>query len=131
VRDQLFEGLKRELGDKGVRLNGHPEKRLPNTLSVSFYGVEANTLLSEIDTQVAASAGAACHTDNVDVSHVLEAMKVPIDWAMGTIRFSVGRKTDPQDIDKAVKILIIVLGIIWALRLLGAPFLDPLRAASP
>ena len=105
MRDRLHEGLVRELGEKAVRLNGHPEKRLPNTLSLSFRGIEANTLLSEIGEQVAASAGAACHADGVDVSAVLEAMGVPVEWAMGTVRFSVGRGTTVEDVDRAVGIV--------------------------
>jgi selenium donor protein len=67
--------------------------------------VEANTLLSEIGEEVAASAGAACHADNIDVSVVLKAMKVPIEWAMGTVRFSVGRATTNDEIDKSVEIV--------------------------
>jgi len=105
MRDRLHEGLLRELGQETIRLNGHPERRLPNTLSVSFRGIEANTLLSEIGEQVAASAGAACHADQVDVSAVLEAMDVPVDWAMGTVRFSVGRYTTAQEIDRAVDVV--------------------------
>ena len=105
MRDRLHEGLVRELGDKAVRLNGHPEKRLPNTLNLSFRGVEANTLLSEIGQQVAASAGAACHADSVSVSEVLQAMKVPLDWAKGTVRFSVGRGTTKEEIDRATEIV--------------------------
>ncbi len=105
MRDRLHEGLLRELGKDLVKLNGHPEKRLPNTLSLSFHGVEANTLLSEIGEHVAASAGAACHADEVDVSAVLEAMKVPVDWAMGTVRFSVGRATTAEEIDRAVEVV--------------------------
>jgi len=105
MRDRLHQGLVRELGTEAVRLNGHPEKRLPNTLSLSFRGVEANTLLSEIGDQVAASAGAACHADEVDVSAVLEAMAVPVEWAMGTVRFSVGRDTSAEAIDRAVDIV--------------------------
>ena len=84
------------------RVNGHREKRLPNTLSISFRGVEANTLLSELS-GVAASAGAACHTDLVDVSSVLEAMKVPVEYAMGTVRFSTGRMTSRDEIDRAAE----------------------------
>ena len=105
MRDRLHEGLLRELGEETIRLNGHPERRLPNTLSVSFRGIEANTLLSEIGEQVAASAGAACHADQVDVSAVLEAMDVPVDWAMGTVRFSVGRYTTAQEIDRAIDVV--------------------------
>jgi cysteine desulfurase len=102
MRDRLENGLKQKLDN--LKLNGHPEKRLPNTLSFGFRGIEANTLLSEIE-EVAASPGAACHTDKVDVSHVLEAMKIPLEYAMGTVRFSTGRKTTAEEIDKAIDIV--------------------------
>ena len=105
MRDRLHDGLLRELGSGALRLNGHPEKRLPNTLSLSFRGVEANILLAEIGEQVAASAGAACHAGQVDVSAVLAAMRVPVEWAMGTVRFSVGRGTTAEEIDRAVEIV--------------------------
>jgi cysteine desulfurase len=105
MRDRLHAGLVHELGTEAVRLNGHPEKRLPNTLSLSFRGVEANTLLAEIGEQVAASAGAACHADEVDVSAVLKAMQVPVEWAMGTVRFSTGRYTTAEEIDQAIQIV--------------------------
>ncbi len=83
-----------------VKLNGHPQERLPNTLNVSFKGLEANTILSEL-TGVAASAGAACHSDRVDISHVLEAMHIPLEFAMGAIRFSTGRTTTKEEIGQA------------------------------
>jgi cysteine desulfurase len=105
MRDRLHQGLLRELGNEALRLNGHPQERLPNTLSLSFRGVEANHLLAEIGDRVAASAGAACHAGGVDVSSVLSAMKVPVEWAMGTIRFSVGRGTGTQDVDRAIRIV--------------------------
>jgi cysteine desulfurase len=54
---------------------------------------------------VAASAGAACHSSGVKLSHVLEAMQVPEHWAKGTIRFSVGRMTTPEEIDQAIAIV--------------------------
>jgi len=101
LRDRLHKMLMEELGEGSFRLNGHPEERLPNTLSLSFRGVEANTLLSEIGSKVAASAGAACHADRVDVSVVLEAMEVPTEWAMGTVRFSTGRGNTEEEIDRA------------------------------
>ena len=102
IRDRLFNGLK----EKGLslKLNGHPEKRLPNTLYLSFYGVEANTLFNEIKDRVAISTGAACHSSDITISKVLEAMKVPVDWAKGTIRFSVGKMTSESDIDKVIDI---------------------------
>ncbi len=106
MRDRLHAGLLRELGENSVKLNGHPEKRLPNTLSLSFCGVAAHTLLAEIGVQVAASAGSACHADRVRISAVLEAMQVPLDWALGTVRFSTGRATTAAEIDRAVEIVV-------------------------
>lgn len=105
IRDRLHESLEDALPEGSFLLNGHPELRLPNTLSLAFHEVEANTLLSEIGDRVAASAGAACHADEITLSHVLEAMVVPIEYAMGTVRFSVGRATTREEIDQAVEIL--------------------------
>ncbi len=102
TRDRLHEGLIRALID--VKLNGHPEKRLPNTLNVSFRGVEANALLSQVG-DVAASPGAACHSGDVKISRVLEAMHVPVECAMGAVRFSTGRETTQADIDRAVELI--------------------------
>jgi len=98
TRDYLQELLTETIPD--TRINGHPEERLPNTLSVSFPGVEANTLISRLE-KVAASAGAACHAESIDVSEVLRAMNVPLEYAMGTIRFSTGRETSMDDIKRA------------------------------
>ena len=102
MRDILHEALNKLPVE--VKLNGHPEKRLPNTLSLSFKNIEANTLLSEIE-GVAASAGAACHADNIDISYVLTAMKIPIEFAMGTVRFSTGKYTTKEEINRAAKII--------------------------
>ena len=103
LRDQLWEGLQRQIPD--IVLNGHPEKRLPNTLSISFPGIDANTLLDEL-TNVAASPGAACHTDVAEPSAVLVAMKVPLETALGTIRFSTGKLNDAQQIDQAITYIV-------------------------
>ena len=103
MRDQLYEGIKK--GSKQVRLNGHPQKRLPNTLSISFFNLEANRILDFIGPKVAASAGAACHSDSVKVSGVLEAMKIPLQWAKGTLRLTTGRMTTQADIDTAVGVI--------------------------
>ncbi len=99
LRDRLQTGIGERFAD--VRINGHPEKRLPNTLSVSFHGKEANTMLAAMEL-VCASAGAACHSDRVEVSSVLEAMAVPMQYAMGTLRFSIGRFTTEDEIDVAL-----------------------------
>jgi len=104
LRDRLHEGLDQEL--EQVKLNGHPDKRLPNTLNLSFKGLEANRVLEEIGLEVAASAGAACHSDTVEISYVLEAMNIPLDWAKGTLRFSVGRMTIAAEIDQAVQVVV-------------------------
>jgi cysteine desulfurase len=103
MRERLYVGIKK--GCERVRLNGHPEKRLPNTLSLSFHGLEADRILEKISVAVAASAGAACHSDTVEVSHVLKAMDVPIDWAKGTLRLTTGRMTTQAEIDSAVQII--------------------------
>ena len=103
MRDRLYEGLKN--GCDQVKLNGHPQKRLPNTLNISFLGLEANRILDAIRTEVAAAAGAACHSDRVKVSEVLEAMNVPLEWAKGTLRLTTGRMTTAADIDKAVEVI--------------------------
>jgi cysteine desulfurase NifS/selenium donor protein len=99
MRDLLWEKLKKELPQ--IKRNGPVENSLSNTLSVSFKKVEANTLISRLS-NVAASAGAACHSESIDVSAVLEAMAVPLDYAMGTIRFSTGRGTTTEEIVTAV-----------------------------
>ncbi len=105
--DQFFSAVGSALPN--VRLNGHPTQRLPNTLSLSFYGSDANAVLSELKDLVAASAGAACHAGGVEVSHVLTAMGVPHEWARGTIRFSVGLPTTPAEIDAAAEQVIRVV----------------------
>lgn len=101
LRDLLETELLRRLPQ--IRINGHPTERLPNTLSVSFPGIEANRIVSVLSNTVACSPGAACHSDKVSLSHVLEAMKVPVEYAMGTIRFSLGYATTEADIRRAVE----------------------------
>ncbi len=101
MRDLLYAGLRQQWGE--IRLNGHPERRLPNTLSVCFKSIEANTLLAEIES-VAASAGAACHSDSLRISSVLEAMQVPLEYAMGTVRFSTGKMTTEEEVTHTVAV---------------------------
>ena len=99
MRDHLEYGLLSGTSER--RINGHPERRLPNTSSIAFRGLEADRILAGLPT-VAASAGAACHSDLVEVSHVLAAMNVPTEYAMGTLRFSVGRFTKTDEVDRAI-----------------------------
>jgi cysteine desulfurase len=67
--------------------------------------LEANRILDEIGTEVAASAGAACHSGAVQISDVLQAMNVPLEWAKGTLRLTTGRMTTAADIDKAAQVI--------------------------
>ena len=103
LRDRLHEGLLGRI--PSIRLNGDLQHRLPNTLSISFRGQEANRILEDIGLEVAASAGAACHADAVEISHVLIAMGIPLEWAKGTLRFSVGRMTTEREIDKTIRVV--------------------------
>jgi cysteine desulfurase len=103
MRDKLHLGLKEKIMD--IQLNGHPSKRLPNTVNVSFKGVNANEFLAGIEDKVAVSVGSACHSsEQICVSPVLQAMKVDPEWAMGTIRFSVGKFTSESEIDEVIQI---------------------------
>lgn len=81
-------------------------ERLPNTLSISMPGVHAGDLLEAVGDELAASAGAACHGLKIQVSHVLAAMGVTTEAALGTIRFSVGRFTTEDEIDRGAEIIL-------------------------
>jgi cysteine desulfurase len=105
MRDRLHGGLESALPPGTIRLNGHPDERLPNTLNLSFKNIAANNLLAHIQDTVAASAGAACHADQITISSVLTAMNVPLEWAKGALRFSVGIMTIGEEIDHAVQII--------------------------
>ncbi len=98
MRDRLLQKLSERIKD--LKVNGHPDLCLPNTLNVSFKNIDANTLLSELE-NIAASAGAACHSDKTEISSVLTAMNVSYEEALGAIRFSTGRFTTPREIDQA------------------------------
>ena len=98
MRDYFHQLLADKLSD--IQLNGHLEKRLPNTLNISFPNMEANTLIAEMK-GVAASAGAACHSSGISVSQVLKAMHTPMEYAMGTIRFSTGRYNTKEKMELA------------------------------
>ncbi|MCG6918190.1 MAG: cysteine desulfurase [Deltaproteobacteria bacterium] len=103
MRDLLYQELRTEWDE--IKLNGHPERRLPNTLSVSFKNIEAEKLLGEID-RVAVSAGAACHSGSVEISSVLQAMQVELEYAMGTVRFSTGKMTTAREIKETAAIFV-------------------------
>lgn len=104
LRDRLWEGIRQRVED--VHLNGHPEKRLPGTLNVSFGGIEGESLLLSLDMKgVAASAGSACTSGSLSPSHVLDAMGVPLELARAAVRFSLGAGNTREDVDYTLEIL--------------------------
>jgi len=104
LRDRFHTGLVEKLGDRVV-LNGHPQKRLPNTLSLGFRGHIGVDLLGKMS-DLCASSGAACHSSRQDPSAVLKAMGVRREVAMGTIRFSFGRYNTEAEIDTAIDLVL-------------------------
>ena len=116
MRSRLLSNLKTKLGgDAKIRVNGpsDPSKRLPNTLSVGFDSVHSGALLSTLSQVVAASAGATCHGTG-SVSSVLMAMKVPLNYARGTLRLSLGPGTSVADVDEASEIIADAVKDQWA-----------------
>ena len=103
MRDRFWKLLQDNFGEKVV-LNGHPVHRLPNTLNVSFVGKAGGEILSRLD-GVAASTGAACHSGSVELSPVLKAMGIAPEVGMGAIRFSLGRTTSIQELERVVHLL--------------------------
>jgi cysteine desulfurase len=90
----------------GTTLNGHPEQRLANNVSISFDGADAQDLLRDLDAAgVACSAGAACGATTIEPSHVLLAMGLPLEAAASTLRFSLGHDTTAADIDYVLEVL--------------------------
>src|SRR6266478_3739711 len=101
LRDRLWNGLRKRVPE--VRLSGHPVQRLPGTASLLFRHVESESIVLGLDLKgIGVSAGSACTSGNVEPSHVLVAMGVAVDWAMGAVRCSLGRSTSADDIDYVV-----------------------------
>jgi len=99
LQERLFDGL------DGLVLNGHPEKRLPNTLNVSIPRLEGSEILGGLQT-IMASTGAACHDQTVKLSHVLSAMSIAPEIGMGALRFSVGRSNSMDQIEESAHLII-------------------------
>ncbi len=92
------------LGERVV-LNGHPERRLPNTLNANFVGHVGAELLEKMP-EIAASTGSACHEGKVTQSPVLCAMGVPPEIGRGALRLTVGRFTTEDEVDRAAAIVV-------------------------
>ncbi len=103
LRDLFWNLLQDAFGNQ-IALNGHPLARLPNTLNVSFIGRVGSEILARVE-NIAASTGSACHSGSVELSPVLQAMKIPPQIGMGTIRFSLGRTTTREEIESTVALL--------------------------
>jgi len=102
LRDKLISEL---LKIPNARLNGNPTKRLPNNVNISFYGVEGESILLDLNERgIFASTGSACSTKSLEASHVLLAIGLKHDWAHGSIRFSLGRTTSEKDIDYVLQV---------------------------
>ncbi|GGF91122.1 hypothetical protein GCM10010912_40240 [Paenibacillus albidus] len=106
----FYTRLKAAYGDI-IKLNGHPEKRLPNTLNISFIGSNGHDILDALD-HVAASTGSACHSGLSSVSPVLKAMGVNDSVGQGAIRFSLGRYTTPDEIEEVLKRLSQIIPVV-------------------
>ena len=90
----------------GARLNGHPERRLPNNCHFSFTGIESEALLLRLDLAgIAVSGGSACTAGSMEPSHVLQAIGLKDDLLKSGVRLTLGRETRPEDIEKAAQIL--------------------------
>ena len=106
VRDYFLSRIENEIED--VRLNGaEPGKeRLPGNLNISFKGIEGETLLIILDMNgICASAGSACNTGEPGISHVIESIGVPKEYADGTIRFTLGEENTVREVDFVMDIL--------------------------
>ncbi len=99
LRERLWTGI-RKVG--GVKLNGHPERRVPGILNVSFEGVEGESLLYALR-KLAVSSGSACTSATREPSYVLRALGCCDQMAQSSIRFSIGRFTSEADIDFAIR----------------------------
>jgi len=105
LRDRLGDEVRARIPE--VRLNGHPTERLPGTCNLCFRGVESESIVLGLDLKgIGVSAGSACTSGNVEPSYVLVAMGVPVEWAMGAVRSSLGHGTSGEDIDYVVESIV-------------------------
>lgn len=104
LRDRLAQGIMSSI--PGAHLNGHPERRLANNVNVSFCGVEGEALLARLDEEgIAASSGAACGSSTWEPSHVLMAMGLPMEMAVGSLRLTLGSTNTEAEVDHVLRVL--------------------------
>lgn len=104
LRDELVAGVIERVPD--VQLTGHPTRRLPNSASLAVRGVEGEMLLTALDLEgICVSTGSACTTGEAEPSHVLMSMGLPREWALGSLRMTLGHLTTPEDIATVLDVL--------------------------
>ncbi|MFO7773983.1 MAG: cysteine desulfurase NifS [Dehalococcoidia bacterium] len=112
LRDKLIKGLVEKI-DR-TRLNGHPTRRLPNNVNMSFDFVEGESMLLNLDLEgICASTGSACSSASLEPSHVLVALGLPPEQAHCSLRFTLGRENTEADVER---VLAVLPGIIAKLR---------------
>jgi len=85
-------------------LNGHPAKRLPNNVNITFLDIEGESALLYLDEKgIYISTGSACTSNSLEPSHVITALGRPYEYAHGSLRFTLGRKTTKEDLDYVLK----------------------------
>jgi cysteine desulfurase len=104
LRNRLIKGLLERIDH--VRLNGHPQKRLPNNINVSIDFVEGESMLLNLDLEgICASTGSACSSSSLEPSHVLLAMGLAHEQAHGSLRFTLGKWTTEEEIGQVLEVL--------------------------
>ena len=116
LRDGLIRGISE--GVKGAYLNGHPSARLPNNVNFVFDGVDGESLLLGLDMAgVCASSGSACSSASLEPSHVLLALGLPAEQALGSLRLTLGRENTQEEVDT---VLTLLPGLIGRLRTMSS-----------
>jgi cysteine desulfurase len=119
LRARLRDGLLKKIPN--IKINGHPQDTLPNTLNVSFPGAEGEAILLSMDIMgIEASTGSACASGSLEPSHVLLAIGVGPELAHGSIRFSLGWGTSADDIDYIIETLPPIIARLRAMSTLTA-----------
>ena len=119
LRDRIISGIHERIPD--AKLNGHPLRRLPNNVNVSFERVEGEPILLGLDfAGICASSGSACSSASLEPSHVLTAIGLPADLAQGSLRITIGRDTTDEDVDYMIETLTGLVGRLRAMPSLSS-----------
>ena len=126
LRDRLIEGILSDV--PAARVTGHPRQRLPNSASFAFHNVEGESILLGLDVKgIYASSGSACTSGSLELSHVLVALGLPVEWARGSLRLTTGVDNTPAQIDYVLRELVPLLA---TLREMAPPPASPALAEA-